>query len=43
MTLNGWQRLWLVVVALWGLVVCTLALMLWPSSIYHPANGVVDK
>jgi hypothetical protein len=39
MTLNGWQRLWLVVVTLWTMVIITLTIMFWPKSIYHPPNG----
>lgn len=43
MTLNGWQRLWLVVVAVWGICVLTFAVMLWPTSIYHAPNGYSEE
>lgn len=43
MTLNGWQRLWLVVVALWGITVGAFVVILWPESIYHPPNGYSEE
>ncbi len=43
MTLNGWQRLWLVVIAVCGIIVGVFVAILWPRSIYHPPNGYSEE
>jgi hypothetical protein len=42
--LNGWQRLWTVLMVLYGLVVGTVTVMTLPTYIYHPPTaGAVEE
>ena len=43
MTLNGWQRLWVVLSVLWLFVVCTIGIVAWPMPASVPHGEVYLK
>jgi hypothetical protein len=43
MKLNGWQRLWVFVAALWMLVVLLFSYELWPSATQVSKSQIYDK
>jgi hypothetical protein len=42
-TLNGWQRLWVVVVALWAVAVIAVGYASMPEYLWHPDNRMLPE